>query len=406
MTSSVEHKIFSPLKLKNITLPNRFVRSATYEGMSDSNGVVNKKIGELYGKLAQGGVGTIITGFCFVSKQGRAMQLSQAGLYNQQTMNAWKQALEIFREFRTDTKIFAQLAHTGRQTLSSVTGCAVVGAGNKKSLYFREKTRKLDADEVQSIVKEFADSALMAKLAGFDGVQLHGAHGYLIHQFLSPETNRRNDKWKDGSLFLLNIIEKIKSKCGDDFPVLVKLSWADDRQLKIDDTIKTVRKIEQLVDAVEISYGTMDFAMNIFRGSCPVEVAFKINPIFKNMSWFSKGLWKYFIAPQYLKRLKPFTENYNLAAAMKIKENTNAEVFSVGGFRKLSSMKNAIDRGISAVSLCRPFICEHDLIHKFRNGSADKSKCINCNLCAVHCDGDLSSSTLRLNTKCYYQNKD
>ena len=387
MRSSDDNILFTPLRLKNITLANRFIRSATYEGMADADGIVLPDIGRLYRRLADNDAGTIITGFCFISKQGRAMQPSQAGICDERMTQAWAETVKLFRQSNTGAKIFMQLAHTGRQTLSRVTGCEVVGAGNKKCSYFRQKTKPLSDADIETIINDFADAAARAKSAGFDGVQIHAAHGYLIHQFLSPATNSRRDKWGGRNLFLVRILEAVKQTCGSDYPVLVKLSHSDDHSLTIDHTIETINRISGLVDAVEISYGTMELAMNIFRGDCPVDVVMRVNPIFRDMPPLMKWLWKRFAGRFYLHRLKPFTENYNLPASQTIAKNTNVPIISVGGFRALDSMARAVQPGgISAVSLCRPLICEPDLIKKFRLGTAAGSRCTNCNLCAVYCD--------------------
>ncbi len=389
------YMLFSPLELTNLTLPNRLIRSATYEGMGFDEGDVKKgipkkELSELYTKLAEGGVGTIITGFVYVCQQGRAMQPRQCGIETLEQVNAWRQIIDTVNQSDPDVRIIMQLAHSGRQTRQKITGMPVVGASNKRCSYFRQNVNELDENGIQNVINAFAVAAFNAQRAGCDGVQIHAAHGYLIHQFLSPWVNNRTDVWADRPLFLEKIILAIRGRCGDKFPILVKLSGEDDNQpgICIADTIETIMRLEELdVDAVEISYGTMEFALNIFRGCLPVDLALDVNPLFSSMPRFMRSLWKKFLLKRYIKRFKDYKENYNLDNAAAIAKVTNIPVISVGGYRQVDSMVNAlITKNIAAISLCRPLICEPDLPNKIWNGEATASKCNQCNICTIYCD--------------------
>ena len=389
--------LFTPVALGCLDLKNRFVRSATYEGMADSCGVVSNELAGKYKQLAAGGVGAIVTGFCYISQQGRAMQPFQAGIVTQEHCSAWQKVVDSVKQEYPKVKLIMQIAHAGRQTLSSVTNSEVVGAGRRKCSYFRQKVRMLTDSEIVSIIEDFANAACLAQKAGFDGVQVHAAHGYLIHQFLSKYTNRRQDRWGSSHLFLVEILNKIKSVCGDHFPVLVKLSHSDDRGVSVTDTIELIKSLKGAVDAVEISYGTMEYAVNIFRGSCPVEKVFEVNPLFNNMPRMVQCVWKLFRLKSYLRNLIPFSENYNLAAAKAVSDCTTIPVFAVGGVRSVGSMVSIIrDSNLPVVSMCRPFICEPDIVKQIKEKDCRRSKCTNCNLCAINCD---SKSAL----KCYIQ---
>ncbi|MBR0519559.1 NADH:flavin oxidoreductase, partial [bacterium] len=242
----------------NVT--DKIIRSATIENFADENGVVDfEKLGDLYNKIS---AKTIITGFNYVSENGRAMQKFQAGLINDQQENAWKELVKKVKSLNPNKRLIIQLAHTGRQT----TRKNAVGVSNKKCTYFRTPVHKLTEQEIFSIVQDFANSAYRAKRIGFDGIQIHAAHGYLIHQFLSSHTNNRKDKYKNKCLFLIEILEQVRKKCGDDFPIWIKISWGDDSGLTLDNTIEILKYIDNLVDNIEISYGTMEYALNIIRG--------------------------------------------------------------------------------------------------------------------------------------------
>lgn len=385
----VEDMLFSELELRNMTLPNRIVRSGTYEGMADADGCPRPELGELYAELARGGVGTIVTGFVSVSQVGRAMHPGQCGIDSDERIEPWRRVVETARGTGGGVKLVMQIAHCGRQTRSSLTGGRVVGASAETCTYFRQRPRVLDDREIRGVVSEFADAAFRAREAGFDGVQIHAAHGYLIHQFMSPWTNTRTDRWADRRLLLEEIIGAVRVRCGERFPVLVKLSAAEDRKpgICVEDTIETVKRLERCgVDAVEISYGTMEYALNIMRGAVPVDEVLRVNPMFNRIPSPVQGLWKKLCAPAYLRKFIPFAENYNVEAAIRIKRETSLPVIVVGGIRTLDGMTGVLEAGVDAVALCRPLICEPDIPRRILAGEFVRSKCASCNMCTINCD--------------------
>ena len=401
-----EDILFSPLKLRNLELKNRLVRSATYEGWGDPSGVPRLDLSDLYYQLARGGVGMLITGFVFTSQTGRAMQPGQCGIDTGDKIAHWQRITDQVRRAADDVRLIMQLAHAGRQTLQRVTGGPVVGVSSRKCTYFRQRVTVLDDAAIRTIVDEFAHAAHRAREAGFDGVQVHAAHGYLVHQFLSPWTNRRTDRWSDRPLFLEEVIRAVQTKCGERFPVLVKLSAVDDNTpgLRIEDTIATVKRVEELgVDAVEISYGTMEYALNIIRGAWPVDTMLEVNPFLNHIPRLLRRPWKTFFLKRHLCDLRPFAEDYNVALAAQIKQATYLPIIPVGGLRSAESMRTCLTQhGLAAVSLSRPLICEPDLPNRIRNGLTDRSNCTSCNQCAVHCDGPEPLHCYQGNTSAKY----
>ena len=381
--------LFSPLPLRNITLPNRLLRSATYEGCGDPQGVPQAGLTDMYLELAQGGVGAIVTGFVFTEWQGRAMHPGQCGIDDDAKIAPWRKVIAPVLEQHPETKLFMQIAHTGRQTVKRVTGMPVVGATSRKCSYFRQPVTELDDAAITKIANGFGDAAQRAKDAGFHGVQVHAAHGYLIHQFLSPWTNTRKDRWADRLLFLEEVVRAVQDRCGSGYPILVKLSGSDDRGLTLEDTRATVRRLEALgVDAVEISYGTMEYALNIIRGACPVDLVLEVNPLFNRIPRLLRTMWKWCFKESYLRKFLAFQENYNREAAVDLKRDTVLPVITVGGLRTAEAIRESVDRyGLDAVALCRPLLREPDLPMLLQAGEFGKSRCTNCNLCTIHCDG-------------------
>jgi 2,4-dienoyl-CoA reductase-like NADH-dependent reductase (Old Yellow Enzyme family) len=387
--------LFSGIALGTLQARNRLVRSATYEGLADSDGVVGADYRRLYTELARYGTGLLITGFLFVSRSGRSMQPRQAGLDNDKHIPALRAMTEAVHDF--DTPVIAQLAHAGRQSLSSVTGQPLLSSTKRPSVYFRQRTMQTDAATVRCIVRDFTVAASRAIEAGFDGVQLHAAHGYLIHQFLLKETNRLTNEYGIqgqhglGLRLLDEIIDGIRRSCGPDYPVLVKISG----DTEISDAFYP-RRFDALVEwlhgkgiaGMEISHGSMDYALNIFRGAFPLDLVMKHNPLFNQPSVWRSAMLRAFLRFRIRPRLLPFSPAYNLSYAARAKSLTDIPVISVGGFRSKSIMESALRDGkADMIAMSRPFIHEPRLASILRDAQETyTSTCRNCNRCVILCD--------------------
>jgi 2,4-dienoyl-CoA reductase-like NADH-dependent reductase (Old Yellow Enzyme family) len=388
-------KAFSSYKIGNLLLKSRIVRSATYEGASDENGYPNPRYLTIYKTLAQNNVGMIITGFSFVSKNGRAMQKAQAGIDSPEKIDLYKKVNAEVHEY--DVPIIMQIAHTGRQTLKEVTDNIPLSSTLKKSIYFRQKPLLVGIEEIERIVEQFAYSAYLAKEAGFDGVQLHAAHGYLLHQFLLPETNKLKNRYGIdeqtglGTKLIDEIFDRIKDRCGKSFPVLIKISGNHNlsKNFYPDRFDRLINFLDSKhFNAIEISYGTMDYALNIFRGDLNLEMVFKHNPIFRTNNRLRKYLTELYVKTFISSKFINFSPTYNLHFAERAKRLTTIPIISVGGFRSKNEIEYAIDNNMTdLVALSRPFICEPDFAYKLIQTPGDyMSKCKNCNKCVFMCD--------------------
>ncbi|RCK80338.1 MAG: NADH:flavin oxidoreductase/NADH oxidase [Candidatus Ozemobacter sibiricus] len=381
--------LWDPLVLPRLTLPHRVVRAATYDNLATPDGYPTAAQGELLAALACGGAGTIITGFAYVSRQGRALQGGQAGIDHDDKIAPWARVLEQVRRAEAGTKVLLQIAHTGRQTTAGATGRPVVGAGPVRCTYFLSPVRPLTEREIGGVVRSFVAAAERAWRAGFDGVQVHAAHGYLIHQFLSPRTNRRRDAYGADPLRLLReIVEGIRARTP--LAILLKLSAGEDGRggLTLDRVVDYARAIDAWeVDALEISYGTMEIPLNIIRGAVPADVSLRYNPLFRRWGRVAIALFRRFLLPWYKKRFLPFQEMYNVDAAYRIARAVRTPVLVTGGIRTGAQIAALVaDRGLAGATLARPFIREPDFVARLRADPGRRSTCLSCNLCTVMCD--------------------
>ena len=204
--------LLSPIRIGAVTVPNRFVRSATHAYLADDEGFVTDANVELLARLAQGEIGLIITGHAFVQASGKASP-RQIGVYDDQFIAGLARIPESVHRF--PAKVFLQIAHAGRQTKAKLCGCVPVSPSPVYDPVSKVMPRELSGDEIRALVADFAAAAGRAGRAGFDGVQLHAAHGYLLSSFLSPHTNRRTDEWggtiENRARVLLEILRGVKA---------------------------------------------------------------------------------------------------------------------------------------------------------------------------------------------------
>jgi 2,4-dienoyl-CoA reductase-like NADH-dependent reductase (Old Yellow Enzyme family) len=391
-------RVFETASIGSVATANRILRSATFEGLCDGDGKPGPAYQQLYARLASQELGALITGFAYISQDGRAMQPGQAGIESDAHIGLFRRVTESVHA--QGSPIFLQLAHAGRQTTATAAGGRVYGPSSKKSRYFNARPQALDGLKIQQIIAGFAEAAGRARQAGFDGVQLHAAHGYLIHQFLHPAINDRADAFGIdpasgiGSAFLDRVIDQVRAVCGTDYPLLVKVSAGDNyrRAPGQEGFIRLIRFLDaKRVDAIEVSFGTMDHAFNIFRGdSIPLKTILDFNPRYGTSNPLARLTYRLLVLPLLKRHFLPFTPRYNLDAARLAKQYTRIPIISVGGFRSGSDIRRAIEEdGVDFVSLCRPLLCEPDFVSRIKQDVHYQSHCTNCNRCAVMCDSGL-----------------
>ncbi len=380
--------LLNETKISGIPVKNRIIRSATHDGLADENGAPSEKLIAKYEHLAKNEVGCIITGYAAVSRNGVSPYPRMLKIFDDSVIEKYKELTDAVH--RHGTPVVLQIAHCGRQTSSKAIGVQKVAPSDVLHAFYPDKAKVLTDSEIFGIIDDFVAAAVRAEKAGFDAVQLHGGHGYLLHDFLSPYGNRRNDRW-GGSLenrcrAVEMIIRGIKEKTN--LPVWIKLSAEDNRKggMNINSSVEICKRLEKAgCDAIEVSCGTVQDGMNTMRSKLmPMDAVFKYR---EPCASFPKILRKIALPVANLinpliKQPQPL-ENFNVENASVIKKSVSIPIIVVGGIYNVSDMEKFISEGkADFVSMCRPFICEPDLAKKLANGQT-RAKCIMCNCCGL-----------------------
>ena len=351
-------KVFTPHKIGNIKIKNRFVRSATYMRSANEKGEVTDKTIEIYDELAKNELGLIVTGYMYVSRGGVAAP-KQLGIHHDDLNPGLKRLVAAVKNY--DATIFAQIVHGGRQSLEKEADPMAPSPISDK--FMKRKAREMNDEDLKTLVKDFIGATKRAYNAEFDAVQLHLAHGYLLSLFLSPYANKRTDSYGGSIENRVRIIEEIitgiQDEVGKSFPIAIKVNFCDfvkdPNQLTIDESKIMIKKMTDLgVAAVEPSGGFYESAMHGNVTAMRVKIRTKED------------------------------EAYFLPEAKIIKKEIgDVPVMVVGGIRSLEIAENIINEGLDFVSISRPLIREPDLIKKWKEGTSDKADCISCGRCLL-----------------------
>jgi 2,4-dienoyl-CoA reductase-like NADH-dependent reductase (Old Yellow Enzyme family) len=333
--------LFEEAVIGRIPLGNRIVRSATWEGMCEEDGAPTERLIGLYEGLADGGVGLIITGYAYVRPDGKQTK-GKMGIYDDSMVTGLASVPRCVHD--RGAKVVVQLVHAGGQANRSFSGLPPVAPSAVSVPYYPEIPKELTREEIPDIVAAFGRAAGRAKEAGFDGVQLHGAHGYLINQFLSPLTNRRTDAYggslRNRSRFLTEVLHAVRMTVGEEYPVWIKLNGDDflPGGFSLEEACQVARTLEEEgIDAIEVSGGTA-----ASREKTPA----------------------------------------HRALAREIKGRVRIPVGLVGGLRSPAVLEEILQAGeADFFSMARPLIREPGLVNRWSSGDRSTARCISCNGC-------------------------
>jgi len=350
-----EHSLFGESQINRLQLRNRLVRSATWEGMCDPAGAPGREVISLHRKLANGGVGLIMTGFAYVSEEGKLLP-GALGLHRDDLGRQVRKLVTAVHA--AGAKICAQIGHAGGQTREDVCGCLPIAPSAVDLEQYPQRPQEMTGEDIERVISAFASAAGRASRWGFDAVQLHAAHGYLINQFLSPLSNRRQDAY-GGSLqnrmrFLLEVYAAVRQAIGSHRPLLVKLSLDDNLPggLGVEEALQVARELDAAgIDGIEISSGT--------------PASGERTPVRRR------------------KPSDPPLPVYHLELARPLRPQVRCPLLLVGGIRDRQSAEQLLQAGeADFISLCRPFICQPALARQWQfEGRTAVSRCISCNGC-------------------------
>jgi 2,4-dienoyl-CoA reductase-like NADH-dependent reductase (Old Yellow Enzyme family) len=345
-------KMFEPSEINGLKLENRFVRSATWEGMAAEDGAATQKLIDLMAELARGGVGLIISSHTYVQKVGQASP-AQLGIHNDDMIPGLQQMAEAVHTHRG--KIVCQLTHAGFFGNAKLSGQTPVAPSNVEGIA-KGARQELTKEDIQSIIAAFAAAAKRAQTAGFDGVQIHGAHGYLLSQFVSPMFNQRTDEYggsiENRARMPLEVLQAIRKVVGSDYPVLIKVNCKEftDNALVPEDFVQVGKMLADAgIDAIEVS------------GGLPISPKTKASQLGIN---------------------KEEKEAYFQNEARALRKETDVTLILVGGNRSFHVAERLVAEGVADyISMSRPLIREPHLINRWKAGDFTKSACVSDNMC-------------------------
>ncbi len=399
MTEREKSVVFTPGRIGRLEIKNRLVRSATYENGATGKGEVSDALVGIYRNLAKGGSGLIITSITGVYPSAVSPRLIMR-VDDDSFIQGLAKIPRAVREAAPDCTVMMQLHHPGRQVvnredaakfrpvappafvayvmkhpelLAPHEGAPLIVEPTAPSAvydaFFDRTPRALTREEIEKIIDAFAEGARRAQEAGFDGVQIHAAHGYLLSSFLSPRTNVRDDEYggstENRTRIIREIYRRARGKVGDHFPILIKMNTTDFLPGGVDfDEALRIGKI-----ITETGFTAIETSGGMYESLTRKQEELGWPPVF--MSEARTGI-----------KTKD-QEAYFLPGAKAIKEKTNATVILVGGLKSFSRIEEVLESGaVDFVSMSRPLIRQPDLPRLWLSGQGpDKAECISCNAC-------------------------
>jgi 2,4-dienoyl-CoA reductase-like NADH-dependent reductase (Old Yellow Enzyme family) len=364
---------FAPARLGPVQLRNRVVKAATFEGMSPA-GVVSASLIEFHRRIAAGGAGMTTVSYVAVSRDGRGAP-NEIYIHDQAAAGFARIAATVHLE---GAAISAQLGHAGavgtirKRYLGPSRGRTLAGT----------RVEEITTTEIDEVVEQFAAGATMLASAGFDAVELHFGHHYLVSAFLSPRWNRRRDDYggpvANRARLALRIVRAVRAATGDAIAVTAKLNMTDGVRggLSADDGVQIARLLEESggLDALELTAGgSRANQMFMFRGDPPrAELAAALPGV--------AGLGFRLAGPALLRRY-PYQEAYLLPLARRVRAAVSMPLILLGGISSLDAIRQAMAAGFDFVAMGRALLREPDLVARLADGVAVAGSCVHCNKC-------------------------
>ena len=369
--------LFTPVTLGPLTLRNRSIRSAAFESMCPGN-VPSPQLLDYHRSVAAGGVGMTTVAYAAVTRSG--LSFDRQLWMSPEIVPGLRELTDAVHVEGAAASI--QLGHCGNMSHKSICGCLPVGASSGFNLYSPTFVRGLRADELPEMAKAYGRSVCLAREAGFDAVEIHAGHGYLISQFLSPSTNHRKDEF-GGTLanrmrFMEMVMEEVMKAAGNDMAVLVKMNMRDGFRggMELDESLQVARKLQELgAHALVLSGGFVSKApMYVMRGEMPIRTMTH----YMTCWWLKYGVR---LVGKCMIPSVPFREAYFLEDALKFREALDIPLVYVGGLVSRQKIEEVLNHGFEAVQMGRALLNEPDFVNRMRREENARCNCRHSNYC-------------------------
>ena len=369
--------LFTPVTLGPLILRNRSIRSAAFESMCPGN-VPSPQLLDYHRSVAAGGVGMTTVAYAAVTRSG--LSFDRQLWMRPEIVPGLRELTDAVHDEGAAASI--QLGHCGNMSHKSICGCLPVGASSGFNLYSPTFVRGLRADELPEMAKAYGRSVGLAREAGFDAVEIHAGHGYLISQFLSPSTNHRKDEF-GGTLanrmrFMEMVMEEVMKAAENDMAVLVKMNMRDGFRggMELDESLQVARKLQELgAHALVLSGGFVSKApMYVMRGEMPIRTMTH----YMTCWWLKYGVR---LVGKYMIPSVPFREAYFLEDALKFREALDIPLVYVGGLVSRQKIEEVLNHGFEAVQMGRALLNEPDFVNRMRREENARCNCRHSNYC-------------------------
>ena len=369
--------LFTPVTLGPLTLRNRSIRSAAFESMCPGN-VPSPQLLDYHRSVAAGGVGMTTVAYAAVTRSG--LSFDRQLWMRPEIVPGLRELTDAVHAEGAAASI--QLGHCGNMSHKSICGCLPVGASSGFNLYSPTFVRGLRVDELPEMAKAYGRSVCLAREAGFDAVEIHAGHGYLISQFLSPSTNHRKDEF-GGTLanrmrFMEMVMEEVMKAAGNDMAVLVKMNMRDGFRggMELDESLQVARKLQELgAHALVLSGGFVSKApMYVMRGEMPIRTMTH----YMTCWWLKYGVR---LVGKYMISSVPFREAYFLEDALKFREVLDIPLVYVGGLVSRQKIEEVLNHGFEAVQMGRALLNDPDFVNRMRREENARCNCRHSNYC-------------------------
>lgn len=377
----MDSKLFTPYRLGPITLRNRIIRSAAFENMCTAN-KPSQMLHDYHVSVARGGVGMTTVAYCAVDLSGVSFD-GQLYIHDAILPDLKKLTDAVHAE---GAKVSIQLGHCGNMTHWKTCHCMPVSASNGFNLYSPTIHRRLKVSEIQRLVKQFGAAVDFCRKAGFDCVEIHAGHAYLISQFISPRTNHRHDRYggcfENRVRFLNEVLDEVMQHAGDDMAVVVKTNMMDDcwRGSDIEEGIRIAKEIaKHKVHGIVLSGGTVSASpMTILRGAMPIKALAHYMP--GNMWWLKAALLcgggKIMIPTV------PFKELYFMEQAKRFQQEIkDVPLIYVGGVQSGDNCQTIMDEGFELFQIAHVLIKDPDFVKHVQENIHYHAGCGRSNYC-------------------------